>query len=68
MNAEDQRIGLTTWRLSVKVGDLVRIKEYCRKGGTLAIVVGQFNSGVKILELDTGCVTSAIKQNLEVLS
>ena len=52
----------------MKVGDLVRIKEYCRKGGTLAIVVERFNSGVKILELDTGCVTSAIKQNLEVLS
>ena len=57
-----------TWRLSVKVGDLVRIKEYCRKGGTLAIVVGQFNSGVKILEIDTGCITSAIKQNLELVN
>ena len=44
----------------MKVGDLVRIKEYCRKAGTLAIIVGQFNSGVKILELDTGCVISAI--------
>ena len=52
----------------MQVGDLVRIKEYCRKAGTLAIVVGQFNSGVKILELDTGCITSAIKQNLEVIS
>ena len=61
-------IGLTIWRLSVKTGDLVRIKEYCRKGGTLAIVVERFNSGVKILELDTGCITSAIKQNLELLS
>ena len=52
----------------MKTGDLVRIKEYCRKGGTLAIVVERFNSGVKILELDTGCITSAIKQNLELLS
>lgn len=52
----------------MKVGDLVRLKDYCRKGGTLAIVVGQFNSGVKILEIDTGCVISAIKQNLEVIS
>ena len=52
----------------MKIGDLVRLKEHCRKGGTLAMIVGQFNSGVKILELDTGCITSAIKQNLEVLS
>lgn len=52
----------------MKVGDLVRIKEYCRKAGTLAIIVEQYNSGVKILELDTGCVTSAIKQNLVKVS
>ena len=52
----------------MKAGDLVRIKEYCRKGGTLAIIVERFNSGVKILELDTGRITSAIKQNLEVIS
>jgi len=52
----------------MKVGDLVRIKEYCRKGGTLAIVVERFNNGVKILELDTGFITSAIKQNLELVS
>ena len=52
----------------MKAGDLVRIKEYCRKAGTLAIIVERFNSGVKILELDTGCVISAIKQNLELLS
>ena len=52
----------------MRAGDLVRIKEYCRKAGTLAIVVEQYNSGVKILELNTGCVTSAIKQNLEVIS
>ena len=52
----------------MKAGDLVRIKEYCRKGGTLAIVVEQYNNGVKILELDTGCITSAIKQNLELVS
>ena len=51
----------------MKVGDLVRLKEYCRKGGTLAIVVEQYNSGVKILELDTGCIISAIKQNLELV-
>jgi len=52
----------------MKVGDLVRIKEYCRKAGTLAIVVERFNSGVKILELDTGIVISAIKENLELVS
>lgn len=52
----------------MKAGDLVRIKEYCRKAGTLAIVVERFNSGVKILELDTGCITSAIKQNLELVN
>ena len=52
----------------MKIGDLVRLKQHCRKGGTLAIVVERYNSGVKILELDTGCVISAIKQNLELLS
>ena len=52
----------------MKIGDLVRLKEHCRKGGTLAIVVERYNSGVKILELDTGCVISAIKQNLELVS
>ena len=52
----------------MKVGDLVRIKEYCRKAGTLAVIVEQYNSGVKILELDTGVVISAIKENLELVS
>ena len=52
----------------MKIGDLVRIKEYCRKGGTLAIVVERFNSGVKILEIDTGFIISAIKQNLELVN
>ena len=52
----------------MKIGDLVRLKGGGRKGGTLAIVVERYNSGVKILELDTGCVISEIKQNLEVIS
>ncbi len=52
----------------MKVGDLVRLKQHCRKGGSLAIVVERYNNGVKILELDTGCVISAIKQNLELVS
>ena len=52
----------------MKAGDLVRIKEYCRKGGTFAIVLERFNSGVKILEFDTGCIISALKENLELVS
>ena len=52
----------------MKAGDLVRIKEYCRKGGTLAIVVEQYINGIKILELDTGCIISALKENLELVS
>lgn len=51
----------------MKVGDLVRLKQHCRKGGSLAIIVDRYNNGVKILELDTGCVISAIKQNLELV-
>lgn len=52
----------------MKVGDLVKLKQYCRKAGTLAVVVEQYNSGVKILELDTGYIVPATKQNLELVS
>ena len=34
----------------------------------MAIIVDHYNSGVKILELDTGIVISAIKQNLVKVS
>ena len=52
----------------MKVGDLVRIKEYCRKGGCLAVVLEEWQVAVKVLDLDTGGVIPALKNNLEVIS
>ena len=51
----------------MKVGDLVRLKQYCRNAGSLAVIVEEYRGAAKILELDTGCVISAIKDNLELV-
>lgn len=52
----------------MKVGDLVRIKEHCRKGGCLAVIVEEWSVAVKVLNLETGGVKPALKNNLEVIS
>ena len=52
----------------MKVGDLVRIKEYCRNGGCLAVIVEEWSVAVKVLNLETGGVKPALKNNLEVIS
>jgi len=57
-----------TWRLSVNVGDLVRIKEYCRQGGCLAVIIEEWSVAVKVLNLETGGVKPALKNNLELVS
>ncbi len=51
----------------MKVGDLVRLKGYCRKAGSLAVIVEECHGAAKILELDTGCVIPAVKDNLELV-
>ena len=38
--ATEQTLQFVIWRWSVKVGDLVRLKQHCKNGGALAIVVG----------------------------
>ena len=52
----------------MKVGDLVRIKEYCHQGGCLAVVVEEWSVAVKMLNLETGSVKPALKNNLELIS
>lgn len=52
----------------MKVGDLVRIKRYCRDGGELAIVVEGPNviRCVKIALMNTGKIVGSLMSNLEV--
>ena len=52
----------------MKVGDLVRIKEYCQNGGCLAVVVEEWSVAVKVVNLETGGVKPALKNNLELIS
>ena len=53
----------------MKVGDLVRIKKYCRDGGELAIVVEAPNiiKCVKIALMNTGKIYGSLVANLEVV-
>ncbi len=51
----------------MKVGDLVKIKNYCRHGGSIAVVVEAPNviNCVKISLITTGKVISSLKSNLD---
>jgi len=53
----------------MKVGDLVRIKKYCRDGGELAIVIETPNviNCVKIALMNTGKILGSLVSNLEVV-
>ena len=53
----------------MKVGDLVRIKRYCRDGGELAIVIETPNAinCVKIALMNTGKILGSLVSNLEAL-
>jgi hypothetical protein len=54
----------------VKVGDLVEIEKWCKNKGRRAIVieVPEYLGCVKIRYLDTGESSSALTDNLKVLS
>ncbi len=52
----------------MKIGDLVRIREYCSQGGCLAVIVEEWSVAVKVLNLETGSVKPALKNNLELVS
>jgi len=54
----------------VKVGDLVEIEKWCKNKGRRGIVteVPQYLNVVKMVYLDTGESTTALKENLKVLS
>ena len=55
----------------MKVGDLVRVKEYCRNGGMYALVVRAYPIAADIQYLDTSMghkVAYALKSNLELIS
>ena len=52
----------------MKVGDLVRLKEFCRDSGRLALLVVLHRSFAKIMFVDSGQHEGALKANLEVIS
>ncbi len=54
----------------MKVGDLVEIEKWCKNKGRRGIVteVPQYLNVVKMVYLDTGESTTAMKENLKVLS
>ena len=54
----------------MKVGDLVEIEKWCKNKGRRGIVteVPQYLNVVKMVYLDTGESTTALKENLKVLS
>ncbi len=54
----------------MKVGDLVEIEKWCKNRGRRGIVieVPEYLGCVKIRYLDTGHLSSVIKDNLKVLS
>ena len=57
-----------TWRLSVKVGDLVRLKDFCRDSGKLALLVAYDRIYAKIMFVDSGRCEHSLAANLEVIS
>ena len=54
----------------MKVGDLVEIEKWCKNKGRRGIVteVPEYLTCVKLVYLDTGESTTAMKENLKVLS
>ena len=54
----------------MKVGDLVEIEKWCKNKGRRGIVTEapEYLSCVKLVYLDTGESTTAMKSNLKVLS
>ena len=54
----------------MNVGDLVEIEKWCKNKGRRGIVteVPQYLNVVKLVYLDTGEGTTAMKENLKVLS
>ena len=54
----------------MKVGDLVEIEKWCKNKGRRGIVteVPEYLSCVKLIYLDTGVSTTAMKDNLILLS
>ena len=52
----------------MKVGDLVRLKEFCRDSGRLALLVAYDRIYAKIMFVDSGHRENALAANLEVIS
>ena len=54
----------------MSVGDLVEIESWCKNKGRRAIVIEavEYLGCVKIRYLDTGDISSALRDNLKVLS
>ena len=52
----------------MKIGDLVKLKEYCAQGGRIALVVGFAGAHVKMMFSHSGKKIVALKSNLEVIS
>ena len=52
----------------MQIGDLVRLKRFCRDSDRLAIIIGLHHSAVKIMFLDSGKRIPSFKSNLEVIS
>ena len=54
----------------MKIGDLVKIKAYCKHGGNFAVVVEAPNciKCVKVVLMKTGERVSSLTSNLEVIS
>jgi hypothetical protein len=63
-------LNFLNWSGSMKVGDLVEIEKWCRNKGRRGIVteVPKYLSCVKIVYLDTGEISNALKDNLILLS
>ena len=52
----------------MKVGDLVRLKEFCRDSGRPALLVVLHRSFAKIMFVDSGQRENVFAPNLEVIS
>lgn len=52
----------------MKVGDLVRLKEFCQDSGRPALLVALHRSFAKIMFVDSSQCEGVFKANLEVVS
>ena len=52
----------------MKVGDLVRLKEFCSNSGRLALLVASHRSFAKIMFVDSAQCEGVFKANLEVIN